>query len=82
MVPLWQTALSFKGNTAKSLSDAAKLLIERRRLPDDQPIFTFINLMGTHMPYHPPRQYIERFAPNVLRDRATGLSSEILTHSP
>ena len=71
MVPLWQTALSFKGNTAKSLSDAAKLLIERRGLPDDQPIFTFINLMGTHMPYHPPRQYIERFAPHVLRDRAS-----------
>ncbi|MFP4133501.1 MAG: sulfatase [Halothece sp.] len=71
MVPLWQTALSFKGNTAKSLSDAAELLIERRGLPDEQPIFTFINLMGTHMPYHPPRRYMERFAPNVLRDRAS-----------
>jgi hypothetical protein len=29
MVPLWQTALSFKGNTAKSLEDTAKLLINR-----------------------------------------------------
>ncbi|MBT9313778.1 sulfatase-like hydrolase/transferase [Leptothoe kymatousa] len=70
MVPLWQTALSFKGNTRKSLDDAAKLLIERKDVQPDQPIFTFINLMGTHMPYHPPREYIEKFAPNVLKNRA------------
>lgn len=70
MVPLWQTALSFKGNTAKSLSDAVKLLIDRQGLEADQPIFTFINLMGTHMPYHPPRKYVEKFASNVLRDRS------------
>jgi arylsulfatase A-like enzyme len=70
MVPLWQTALSFKGNTAKSLADAARLLIDRPRLNDNQPVFAFINLMGTHMPYHPPRQYVERFAPHVLRDKS------------
>ncbi len=69
MVPLWQTALSFKGNTRKSLDDAARLLIERPGVNADQPIFSFINLMGTHMPYHPPREQIERFAPNVLKDR-------------
>ncbi|NEO25512.1 MAG: sulfatase [Kamptonema sp. SIO4C4] len=68
MVPLWQTALSFKGNTAKSLQDAARLLINRDQA-EGQPIFTFINLMGTHMPYHPPRKYIERFAPHVLKDK-------------
>lgn len=71
MVPLWQTALSFKGNTARSLADAARLLIERKGLDRDQPVFSFINLMGTHMPYHPPRRFVERFAPHVLRDKAT-----------
>ena len=71
MVPLWQTALSFKGNTPKSLADAATLLTQRRGISADQPIFTFINLMGTHMPYHPPRKYVEKFAPKVLRDRAS-----------
>ncbi|MBW4661248.1 MAG: sulfatase-like hydrolase/transferase [Drouetiella hepatica Uher 2000/2452] len=70
MVPIWQTALSFKGNTGKSLDDAAQLLIERKGLTQEQPIFAFINLMGTHMPYHPPRHYVERFAPHVLRDKA------------
>jgi arylsulfatase A-like enzyme len=69
MVPLWQTALSFKGNTAKSLADAAQLLIDRPKVAAKQPIFAFINLMGTHMPYHPPRRYMEQFAPHVLRDR-------------
>ncbi|MEM9907416.1 MAG: sulfatase [Cyanobacteria bacterium P01_D01_bin.44] len=69
MVPLWQTALSFKGNTPKSLEDAAKLHIQRRGVEADQPVFTFINLMGTHMPYHPPREQIEKFAPHVLKDR-------------
>ncbi|MGA1602705.1 MAG: sulfatase-like hydrolase/transferase, partial [Prochlorothrix sp.] len=74
MVPLWQTALSFKGNTTKSLGDAARLLIDRKidrhTLPADQPVFAFINLMGVHMPYHPPRSYVARFAPHVLEDRS------------
>ena len=70
MVPIWQTALSFKGNTARSLHDAAQLLVERRGVARDQPIFSFINLMGTHMPYHPPRRFVERFAPHVLHDQS------------
>ncbi|MEO0825064.1 MAG: sulfatase [Cyanobacteria bacterium J06635_15] len=67
MVPLWQTALSFKGNTSKSLADTARLLIERNGVQPNQPVFAFVNLMGTHMPYHPPRQYVEKFAPHVLK---------------
>lgn len=70
MVPLWQTALSFKGNSPKSLNDTARLLIERKGVARDQPIFAFVNLMGVHMPYHPQRRYLEQFAPQVLRDRA------------
>jgi arylsulfatase A-like enzyme len=69
MVPLWQTALSFKGNTAKSLEDTARLFINRPGVKDDQPVFAFVNLMGTHMPYHAPRAYVEKFAPHVLADR-------------
>lgn len=69
MVPFWQTALSFKGNTSKSLNDAAQLLIQRKMTQKDQPIFAFVNLMGTHMPFHPQRKMIDRFAPNVLQSR-------------
>lgn len=69
MVPLWQTALSFKGNTPKALRDTANLFIERKGVAEDQPIFSFVNLMGTHMPYHPPRRFMEKFAPEVLQDK-------------
>lgn len=69
MVLLWQTALSFKGNGAKSLNDAAKLHIERKGLKPDQPVFSFINLMGTHMPFHPQRRHVDRFAPGFLDDK-------------
>lgn len=70
MVPLWQTALSFKGNTARSLQDAARLHIERRGLEPGQPIFSFINLMGTHAPYHPQPRHLARFAPHIPGDPA------------
>jgi arylsulfatase A-like enzyme len=70
MAPLWQTALSFKGNTSRSLNHAAKLLIEHKNSGEDKPIFSFINLMGTHMPYHPPTRLVERFAPEVYASRA------------
>lgn len=70
MVPLWQTALSFKGNTARSLADAARLLIERRGLDAGQPAFVFINLMGVHTPYHPHPRHLDRFAPHVRHDPA------------
>ena len=69
MVPLWQTALSFKGNTARSLNDAARLHVERKGVDKDQPIFSFINLMETHMPYHPPLSLIEKFVPYMLHDK-------------
>ena len=69
MAPLWQTALSFKGNTGKSLNDAARLLIERKDVDEDQPILSFINVMGVHMPYHPAQKFMEQFAPHVLRNK-------------
>ena len=69
MLMIWQTALSFKGNTGKSLNDAARLLIDRKGVKPDRPIFTFINLMGTHMPFHPTHQHIEQFAPGFLGNR-------------
>ncbi|GIV84326.1 MAG: sulfatase [Candidatus Roseilinea sp.] len=67
--PIWQAALSLKGNSARSLSDAARLLIRREGLSPRQPVFCFINLMDTHMPYHAPRRLVERFAPQFFRNR-------------
>ncbi len=30
-----------------------------------EPFFSFINLMDAHLPYHPPEEYVEQFAPGV-----------------
>jgi arylsulfatase A-like enzyme len=46
------------------------LLIDRKGVGQEKPIFTFINLMGTHMPFHPSRHHIEQFAPDFLKDKA------------
>ena len=32
---------------------------------DDDPFFAFINLMDAHLPYHPPEEYREEFAPGI-----------------
>ena len=73
MVPVWQTALSFKGNTARSLQDVVQLLNQRQGVAEGQGIFAFVNLMGVHMPYHPPRRFVEQFAPDVLADASSQL---------
>jgi arylsulfatase A-like enzyme len=67
---LLEKALKTKGNTTKALNAAARLLIERKAVAEAQPIFTFINLMGTHMPYHPPQRFVARYAPHVQHDKA------------
>ena len=69
MLMIWQTALNFKGNTPKSLNDAARLLIERKGVKPGRPSFTFINVMGTHMPFHPSRKHVTQFAPGFFKDR-------------
>ncbi|WP_058827955.1 sulfatase [Haloferax sp. Q22] len=34
-------------------------------IDDSEEFFAFINLMDAHLPYHPPEEYKERFAPGV-----------------
>jgi uncharacterized sulfatase len=36
---------------------------------DDQPLFVFVNLMETHLPYGPRPRYIRKFAPWYRQDR-------------
>ena len=65
-----EKVLKTRGDTKKALTEAARLLIERKAVADGQPIFTFINLMGTHMPYDPPQRFVARYAPRVLHNKA------------
>lgn len=62
LVPLWTRYSNFKGDTAASLQDTCNFL----QPSGNQPQFIFLNLMGTHLPYTPPRRFIHKFAPIVL----------------
>ena len=63
IVPLWQDSVNFKGNTKRSLRDVVGYLRAHRRSDSHRPLFTFINLMETHLPYRPPARFIQKFAP-------------------
>ncbi|MGD2176300.1 MAG: sulfatase [Anaerolineae bacterium] len=69
IVPLWQHSANFKGNTKRSLRDVVGQLRACRRSKSRRPIFTFINLMETHLPYRPPARFIQKFAPYYEEDR-------------
>jgi len=67
LVPLWTHFANFKGDTAASIRDTTQFL-ESAFEVDCQPQFVFLNLMGTHLPYAPPKRFIDKFAPVVLEN--------------
>jgi arylsulfatase A-like enzyme len=66
---IWLRAANFKGDTLRSLRDTVGYLRAYHKSEDRKPIFTFINLMGTHLPYWPPKRFLRRFAPYYRKDR-------------
>ncbi len=66
IVPLWAKYAHFKGDTAASLADAVEF-IDAHFNQGKQPHFMFINLMGTHLPYGPPENFVSEFAP-ILKE--------------
>ncbi len=69
-VPLWTWVANFKGNTPRSIRDAARFIERRVNRARGHPHFLFVNLMETHLPYTPPRTYLESFAPSYLEGGA------------
>ena len=65
---IWLRAANFKGDTLRSLRDTVGYLRAYHNSEDRKPIFTFINLMGTHLPYWPPKRFLRRFAPYFRKD--------------
>lgn len=64
LVPLWSRYAHFKGDAPASIRDAVEFL-ENWPRQDGQPLFLFLNVMETHLPYSAPDPYVERFAPLV-----------------
>lgn len=69
IVPIWSRMFKFKGDTQQSLKDIATFLRYYFSTHADRPLFMFINMMETHLPYYPPRKAIDRWVPYFKRDR-------------
>ncbi len=69
LASIWQRHANFKGKGARSLRDVVGYLRIRRSTGTRRPVFAFINLMETHLPYWPPPRFIRRFAPYYQQDR-------------
>lgn len=66
LVPLWSKYAHFKGNSPASIQDLVEFLERRGEIP--QPLFLFLNVMETHLPYDLPDKFIEKFAPIVKQN--------------
>ena len=69
LTPIWSKYINFKGNTAHSIDDLIEYWDAYHQGGADQPMFTFVNLMGAHLPYHPPQDVMDRIAPELRGDR-------------
>ncbi len=68
--PLWSQLGRFKGQNEKSVGDITRYLQDREIKDSDQPLFLFLNLMETHMPFVPPHKFVQQVAPEVANDPA------------
>jgi len=66
LVPLWTRYSNFKGDTGASIQDTNHFLQSSVAKNAEAPHFIFLNLMETHLPYTPPKRFIQKLAPIVL----------------
>lgn len=61
--PLWSKMANFKGQNERSVRDVSHFLRERDQAATDKPLFLFLNLMETHLPFWPPGEVVDRVVP-------------------
>ena len=69
-VPLWTRFAHFKGDTPRSIRDAARYVRQEMNGEDRSPCFLFLNLMEPHMPYSPLERFVREFVPYFREERA------------
>jgi arylsulfatase A-like enzyme len=69
LTPIWSRLANFKGQNARSVRDVSYFLADLDRKKEQrQPLFLFINLMETHLPFWPPGEFVDRVAPYMRGD--------------
>jgi uncharacterized sulfatase len=69
LASIWQRRANFKGKTVQSVRDVVGYLRIHQSQEERRPLFLFLNLMETHLPYWPPPRFIHKFAPYYAQDR-------------
>jgi arylsulfatase A-like enzyme len=67
--PLWSRLANFKGQNARSVRDVSHFLQEREHTKSEKPLFLFLNLMETHLPFWPPGEFIDKTAPYFRKSK-------------
>lgn len=65
LTPLWTRIINYKGSSSDSISDLIGYFEQQRAGGQEKPIFAFLNLMGTHLPYRPPQTALKQIAPDL-----------------
>ncbi len=65
LTPLWSRFANFKGQNARSVADVSHYLRQREAEESDKPLFLFLNLMETHLPFWPPGEFVDKVAPYI-----------------
>ncbi|MDQ7027518.1 MAG: sulfatase [Anaerolineae bacterium] len=69
LVPIWTRLVNFKGDSERSINDLIDYWQTYHAGHQEKPLFAFLNLMGTHTPYYPPPQALDRVAPKLRYDK-------------
>ncbi|RMG81500.1 MAG: sulfatase [Chloroflexi bacterium] len=69
LVEIWTRLINYKGNTARSIDDLIAYWEHYSAGGQERPLFAFLNLMGTHLPYRPPQAYIDKINPKLKHDK-------------
>ncbi len=63
LTPLWSRMVNYKGQNERSVHDVTRLLQQRESMDKERPLFLFLNLMETHLPFWPPGKFVDLAAP-------------------
>lgn len=67
--PLWSKLANFKGQNSRSVADVSHFLREREKQNSPKPLFLFLNLMETHLPFWPPGRFVDQVAPYFRKNK-------------